>query len=84
MLQLNSKEVICHLCKGHLPYSGNMTNLLYHLWICYMEEHKTLKYRDYRDKLYMIIGIEDFDDTHPYIEYLTNNKIYVLLVMVYY
>ena len=46
-------------------YSGNMTNLLYQLWICYMEEHKALKYRDYRDKLYMIIGTENFDDTHP-------------------
>ena len=31
-----------------------------------MEEHKALKYRDYRDKLYMIIGTENFDDTHPY------------------
>ena len=51
MLQLNSKEVICHLYKGDLPYSG-----------------KSLKYmyRDYRDKLYMIIGTENFDDTHPY------------------
>ena len=28
-----------------------------------MEEHKALKYCDYRDKLYMIIGIENFDDT---------------------
>ena len=31
-----------------------------------MEEHKALKYRDYHDKLYMIIGTENFDDTHPY------------------
>ena len=65
MLQLNSKEVICYLCKGHLPYCGNMNNLLHHLWICYMEEHKALNYPDYRDKVYMIIGTEDFDDTHP-------------------
>ena len=43
-----------------------MTNLLYHLWICYIEEHKALKYRDYHDKLYMIIGTENVDDTHPY------------------
>ena len=33
-----------------------------------MEEHKALKYRDYRDKLYMIIGTEHFDDTHPYLQ----------------
>ena len=32
-----------------------------------MEEHKALKYCDYRDKFYMIIGTENFDDTHPYI-----------------
>ena len=31
-----------------------------------MQEHKALKYRDYRDKLYVIIGTETFDDTHPY------------------
>ena len=30
-----------------------------------MEEHKALKYCDYRDKLYMIIGTETFDDTNP-------------------
>ena len=58
-------KVICHLCKGDVPSSGNMTNLLYHLWICYMEEHKALKYHDYRDKLYMINGTENVYDTHP-------------------
>ena len=31
-----------------------------------MEEHKALKYRDYCDKLYMIIGTKNLDDTHPY------------------
>ena len=31
-----------------------------------MEEHKALKYCDYRDKLYMIIETENVDDTHPY------------------
>ena len=64
MLQLNSKEVICHLCKEHLPYNGNLTN---QLWICYMEEHKALKYRNYRDKLYNYDNWDrNFNDTHPY------------------
>ena len=62
MLQLNSKEVICQLCKWRLPNSGNMTNLLYHLWICYMEEHKALKYCDYRVKTLYDNGDRKF---HP-------------------
>ena len=41
-----------------------------------MEEHKALKYRDYRDKLYMIIGTENVDDTHPYI----NDRLNVLRI----
>ena len=29
-----------------------------------MEEHKALKYHEYRDKLYIIIETENVDDTH--------------------
>ena len=40
--QLNKKEVFCHVCKGLLPYSGNTTNLLYHLRTCQKEDYKTV------------------------------------------
>ena len=40
--QLNKKEVFCRVCKGRLPYSGNTTNLLYHLRTCHEEDYKTV------------------------------------------
>ena len=40
--QLNKKEVFCRVCKGRLPYSGNTTNLLYHLQTCHEEDYKTV------------------------------------------
>ena len=66
---------ICHLCKGDLPYNGNMANLLYHLWISYMEEHKALKYRDYRDNFYMIIVTKHFVDTTSLVSIVTYTTI---------
>ena len=40
--QLNKKKVFCRVCKGRLPYSGNTTNLLYHLRTCHEEDYKTV------------------------------------------
>lgn len=39
---LNKKEVLCQKCEQKLPYSGNTTNLTYHLKHCHEEEYALL------------------------------------------
>ena len=58
---------------GHLAYSGNMTNLLYHLWICYMEEHKALKYCDGSNNLL----------TNSSLSYTCTCTIYVVIIILH-
>jgi len=39
---INKKEVVCRKCEQLLPYSGNTTNLTYHLKQYHEEEHALL------------------------------------------
>ena len=47
---VDKKKLVCRLCKAILAYSGNTSNLAYHLQRVHPREHRELEVRGSDDK----------------------------------